>query len=1099
MSLNLSARLAPQFTRNVRHRGEEYYWHDQVRIERASESELHARVRGSQTYDVELNFRDGTLSVWCDCPYFADNGVPCKHLWAAILAAEAEGGLSVAASAPQLVLSDDSELPFHDDDLKTPKARWRDWAARSRVPVTTGQRVQKPPSWQQQFSEIVARGSRPAATDSTWPAKREVLYIVDVATCLSGGGLCLTLESRDRKKDGSWTRHKPLAMKRSQIQHLPVSEDQQVLSMLAGTQTYAYGYLDPYDRLPELSMLPPALSATLMPLMIRTGRCYLRPQNEPEALLPLAWDDGEAWSFGLELGKAEDGQCALTGFFQHGEERMKLTAPLLVAPGLLLTRDRVARCAREASFEWISALRKKRSIVAPESEKDQFLATLLCSRNLPPLTVPEEMRYEELASIPAPRLKISRAPTRLGPGRLQAELSFAYDERIVSEFDPTRGFFDAASRRFLRRDFDAEAAAHTLLDQLGVKRGQASYWAPEPARGFATSKLPRVVRSLVEAGWHIDAEGKIFRRPGSYRLEVSSGVDWFELHGEVDYGNTRARLPELLAALRRGNNMVQLDDGTYGMLPEEWLRRIGPLAGMGSPENGHIHFSRSQAGLLDALLATQPQALWDQTFARVRAELQQFSAVETTRQPEGFVGRLRDYQCEGLAWLLFLQRFSFGGCLADDMGVGKTAQVLALLELRRELRSTGQAVAPSLIVVPKSLVFNWKEEAERFTPRLRVLDHTGMGRDGKDFAACDVILTTYGTLRRDILSLKDLEFDYVILDEAQAIKNADTESSKAVRLLRGRYRLGLSGTPVENHLGELWSLFEFLNPGMLGAASVFKVAGSTWRNPTEDTRRLLAQALRPFILRRTKQQVAQELPLKSEQTIYCEMETAQRKLYDELRQHYRESLLKRIETDGLTKSKIQVLEALLRLRQAACHPALLDPKRIGDPSAKLEALLAQLREVLDEGHKALVFSQFTSLLKIVRERLNESGIVYEYLDGATRDRQARVERFQTDASCRIFLISLKAGGVGLNLTAAEYVFILDPWWNPAVEAQAVDRTHRIGQQHPVFAYRLIARDTVEEKILELQNSKRDLAAEIIGAESSVIRNLKPEDLALLLS
>jgi len=1099
MSLNLSARLAPQFTRNVRHRGQEYYWREQVRIERASGTELHARVRGSQTYDVELNFRDGILSVWCDCPFFVENGVPCKHLWATILAAEAQGGLSVATSAPQLVLSDDFELPIDDADLKTLEARWRDSVARSRVPVTTRQRVPKSPSWQQQFSEIVAPGSRLATPESTWPAKREVLYIVDTATSLSGGGLCLTLESRDRKKDGSWTRPKPLAMRRSQIQRLPVTEDQQVLSMLAGTQTYAYGYLDPYERLPELSMLPPALSAILMPLMVRTGRCYLRPQNEPEALLPLAWDDGEAWSFGLELGKAEDGQCALTGFFHRGEERMKLTAPVLVAPGLLLTRDRVARCAQEASFEWISALRKKCSIVAPESEKDQFLNALLCSRNLPPLTVPEEMRYEELASIPAPRLKISQAPTRLGPGRLRAELSFAYDDRIVSEFDPSRGVFDAASRRFLRRDFDAEAAANALLDQLGVKRGQGSYWEPEPARGFAASKLPRVVRSLVEAGWHIDAEGKIFRRPGSYRLEVSSGVDWFELHGEVDYGNTKARLPELLAALRRGNNMVQLDDGTYGMLPEEWLRRIGPLAGMGSPENGHIHFTRSQAGLLDALLATQPDAQWDQTFARVRAELQQFRGVETTAQPEGFVGRLRDYQCEGLAWILFLQRFSFGGCLADDMGVGKTAQVLALLEMRRELRCSGQPVAPSLIVVPKSLVFNWKEEAERFTPQLRVLDHTGMARDGNDFGACDVILTTYGTLRRDILSLKDLKFDYVILDEAQAVKNADTESSKAARLLRGRYRLGLSGTPVENHLGELWSLFEFLNPGMLGAASAFKVAGSTWRNPTEDTRRLLAQALRPFILRRTKQQVAQELPPKSEQTIYCEMETAQRKLYDELRQHYRESLLKRIETDGLTKSKIQVLEALLRLRQAACHPALLDPKHIGDPSAKLEALLAQLREVLDEGHKALVFSQFTSLLKIVRERLSESGIVYEYLDGATRDRQARVERFQTDPSCRIFLISLKAGGVGLNLTAAEYVFILDPWWNPAVEAQAVDRTHRIGQQRPVFAYRLIARDTVEEKILELQNSKRALAAEIIGAESSVIRNLKPEDLALLLS
>jgi superfamily II DNA or RNA helicase len=1098
VSLNLSTQLAAQFTRSVQRRGEEYYCRDRVRIERASETELQARVHGSQTYDVELKFKDGTISVWCDCPYFADNGVPCKHLWATILAGEAQGALPVAASAPQLLLNDDSELPFQHASLKTQKPGWQESLAHSRVPVTIRQRVRKPPSWQQQFREILTPSSRPDAPEFTWPTKREVLYIVDVATSLSRGGLCLALESRDRKKDGNWTRSKPLAMKRSQIQSLPVIEDQQVLSMLAGAQTYAYGY-DPYERLPEWSILPPALSAMLMPLMVRTGRCYLRPKNEPEALLPLAWDDGEAWSFGLELGKAEGGQCALTGFFHRGEERMNVTVPVLVAPGLLLTGDRVARCAQEASFEWISALRKKYSIVAPESERDQFLAALLCSRNLPPLTVPEEMRYEELASNPAPRLKISQAPTRVGPGRLQAELSFAYDDRIMAEFDPSRGVFDAAGRRFLRRDFDAEAAADALLDQLGVKRGPASYWEPEPARVFAASKLPGVVRSLVEAGWHIDAEGKIFRRPGSYRLEVSSGVDWFELHGEVDYGNTKARLPELLAALRRGNNMVQLDDGTYGMLPEEWLRRIGPLAGMGSPENGHIHFARSQAGLLDALLATQPEAQWDQTFARVRAELHQFSVVETTPQPEGFVGRLRDYQCEGLSWMLFLQRCSFGGCLADDMGVGKTAQVLALLEMRRELRCTGQPIAPSLIVVPKSLVFNWKQEAERFTPQLRVLDHTGMARNGNDFAGCDVVLTTYGTLRRDILSLKDLEFDYVILDEAQAVKNADTESSKAVRLLRGRYRLGLSGTPVENHLGELWSLFEFLNPGMLGAASIFKIAGSSWRNPTEDTRHLLAQALRPFILRRTKQQVAQELPPKSEQTIYCEMEAAQRKLYDELRQHYRELLLKRIETDGMAKSKIQVLEALLRLRQAACHPALLDPKRIGEPSAKLEALLAQLREVLDEGHKALVFSQFTSLLKIVRERLNESGIVYEYLDGATRDRQDRVERFQTDPSCRIFLISLKAGGVGLNLTAAEYVFILDPWWNPAVEAQAVDRAHRIGQQHPIFAYRLIARDTVEEKILELQNSKRDLAAEIIGAESGVIRNLKPEDLALLLS
>jgi SNF2 family DNA or RNA helicase len=286
---------------------------------------------------------------------------------------------------------------------------------------------------------------------------------------------------------------------------------------------------------------------------------------------------------------------------------------------------------------------------------------------------------------------------------------------------------------------------------------------------------------------------------------------------------------------------------------------------------------------------------------------------------------------------------------------------------------------------------------------------------------------------------------------------------------------------------------------MLGSVSAFKVAGSITRNPSEEVRQLLARALRPFILRRTKEQVARELPSKTEQTVYCEMEAAQQKLYNELLEHYRTNLLKRIETEGMAKSKIQILEALLRLRQAACHPGLLDRAKAADTSAKLDVLLAQLREVLAEGHKALVFSQFTSLLAIVRNRLDADRIIYEYLDGATRDRQTRVDRFQSDPDCRLFLISLKAGGLGLNLTAADYVFLLDPWWNPAVEAQAVDRAHRIGQSRQVFAYRLITKNTVEEKVLQLQETKRDLASAIISADNRSIRNLRREDLEILLS
>src|SRR6185369_598017 len=340
---------------------------------------------------------------------------------------------------------------------------------------------------------------------------------------------------------------------------------------------------------------------------------------------------------------------------------------------------------------------------------------------------------------------------------------------------------------------------------------------------------------------------------------------------------------------------------------------------------------------------------------------------------------------------------------------GKTVQVLALLESqrsdcedsktlaanpsRKKARNAEKngAYAPSLVVVPKSLVFNWIQEAARFTPKLRVLDHTGLARlrTCDHFDEYDVIITTYGTLRRDAVQFKDVQFGYVILDEAQAIKNANTESAKAARLLRGNHRLAMSGTPIENHLGELWSLFEFLNPGLLGASSSFKLNTPAARNPDEQTRALLSKALRPFILRRTKQQVAKDLPPKSEQTIYCELESVQRKLYDELREHYRRSLLGLIDREGIKRSKIQILEALLRLRQAACHPGLIDKSRLLEPSAKLDLLLPQVGEVIDEGHKALVFSQFTSFLAIVRERLDREGITYEYLDGKTRDRQAR--------------------------------------------------------------------------------------------------------------
>ena len=710
-----------------------------------------------------------------------------------------------------------------------------------------------------------------------------------------------------------------------------------------------------------------------------------------------------------------------------------------------------------------------------------------------------ELRYEVVEGTPRPRVRVGR-PDRPNPYALRQDLratvQFDYGGAIV-EGMPGASAYDAANRRLVRRDRVAEQAAIDRLHQLGF-RYTWSHFESRQLLGISPDQFPRVVHTLVSEGWRVEAEGRPFRSAVGMRLEVSSGIDWFDLHGEVDFGDGRsAPFPQLLAAVARGEDVVVLDDGSVGLLPEEWLRRYATIAGFGTADGNAIRFGRSQAALLDALLAAQPAITYDETFARLRSELHTFNGIQAVDPPASFQGTLREYQRDALGWFDFLRRFRFGGCLADDMGLGKTVMVLALLESRRQANPKGQRAA-SIVVVPRSLVFNWRDEAARFAPKLKVVDYTGTLRDPSAIQRADLVLTTYGTLRRDAAALHAIEFDYAILDEAQAIKNATTASAKAARLLRARHRLALSGTPIENHLGELWSLFEFLNPGLLGSAKAFQRA-SSGRTRGDENLEWLSRAVRPFILRRTKEQVAPELPRRTEQTLQCELEGAQRRHYDELRAHYRETLLARIARDGVNRSKMQILEALLRLRQAACHSGLIDRARAHESSAKFDVLIPRLLEVIAEGHKALVFSQFTSLLALLRPRLAALGVTYEYLDGRTRDRAARVDRFQSDPACPLFLISLKAGGLGLNLTAAEYVFLLDPWWNPAVEAQAIDRAHRIGQSRHVFAYRLLARDTVEEKVAELQQTKRDLADAILSADGGLVRSLKAEDLEMLLS
>jgi superfamily II DNA or RNA helicase len=1064
--MSLTQMTAHLFEQNVRARGQNIYATRRVHVTGAGHDHMYGEVMGGDLYDFSISKVELGLEVWCDCIAFADYG-PCKHLWAAILEADRRGALS----AVKQVLYLQKENDFQSGGIATFQ--------------TPRQPAPPPmPAWQEYLGDVERALKASSAQRKNRPRPAEILYCIDVSASGSKGQIALELFSRTRKKDGQLTVPKEFHISADQAALLPDPIDVEAISALFGGQDlYSYSSYSIATR----KTLNRPLAQKLLPLIASAGRLCSRDHSAGH-LDPAAWDAGEPWVPWLELRQDDRDQWTIAGFLRRGAERMELDEPRFLLPdGLMLARGAVS-LFEPGSFGWVTQLREVKRIPFPDRERDAVLARLLQLPALPPMEIDEALRFEERKE--APRLGLRIRQERAEAARYVAQFMLDYGAGWMDGMSEGRGVWRAQERVFLARDKEAEDAARDKLSDLGLRTDpyRPDFWLVN------TRSLPRVARELIGAGWHVEAEGKLFRAPGATRVSVKSGIDWFELHGEVQYGDTTASLPALLAAVRRGDSMVVLGDGTFGLLPEEWLQRFAPLAGMGEKNEDHLKFRQNQAVLLDALLAAQPDVDVDETFGRIRDRVRTFHGVDAGEQPEGFVGQLRQYQLEGLGWMQFLREFGFGGCLADDMGVGKTAQVLATLEARR-----AEGKGPSLVVVPKSVMFNWREESTRFTPRLRVLEYHGTARDANQIARHDLILTTYGTMLRDAPTLAKIVFDYVVLDEAQAVKNASTASAKAVRLLRGAHRLALSGTPVENHLGELWSLFEFLNPGMLGEARLLQMSGSIARNPSPEARQLLAQALRPFILRRTKQQVARELPAKTEQTIFCELEGPQRKHYEELRRHYRTSLLERTGTEGVGRWKIQVLEALLRLRQAACHPGLIDSKRVDEPSAKLDVLMEQLAEILDEGHKALVFSQFTSLLSIVRRRLDQGGIRYEYLDGATTNRQAHVETFQNDPDCGLFLISLKAGGLGLNLTAAEYVFLLDPWWNPAVEAQAVDRAHRIGQTRPVFAYRLIARDTVEEKVLQLQKTKRDLADAILSEDNSLIRDLKREDLELLLS
>ena len=1063
--------------RGLRHQRE-----DRVEIQEIEDQSARARVRGrEESFDTTVDWSrtedSGIVLCRCTCSTFQSSG-SCSHLWAFLLQLE-DRGAPGPTTAENLELADLDAAP--EEEEETPSSPWRDHLSELR----------------RELSRSLKRH------ESRIPAEAlEIYYFVNLEECFSRGGLVIELFQRERRRSGEMGLVKPLPIREERLASLPDPLDRRLVELLVDLpETAPLSSPDQRvwssgERNTRRALVPPALYESLIPEVAATGRLgwWKGSEKRPSLDRWLRWDGDEAWNLIVTSEALEGGDLRFTGKLVRNGKRRDLSEPLLLlSSGLILFPETIGlmESGSGAEFPWISLLRRNDELVVPVEERSEALEELWQLPLLPALEGESLSLARERVSV-EPRLVLRSRPDRRG--WLEGEVDFEYDGLRLRVNDPRDEIPDPKGRRLIVRDREAEAEHVRFLRNLEASRG------PRPEEILISERdLPTVAQTLLAEGWRIEAQGSRVKPAGDFKLNVSSGIDWLDLEGTIRFGDQSVGLHELLEATRDQNPLIQLGDGSTGLLPEEWLERFGSLSRLAEEGEGdHIRFLPSQALLLDAWLAGRPGVDLDRHFVELRKKLREAGEPREAEPPAGFEGTLRAYQRRGLGWLLYLQELGLGGCLADDMGLGKTIQVLALLQ-RRKREDSPEGSPTTLVVAPRSLVYNWLDEAERFTPELVTLDYTGTRREEirDDFDSSDLVVTTYGVLRRDIAELRRYPFDYAILDEAQAIKNPDSQTAKASRLLQADHRLALTGTPVENHLGELWSIFEFLNPGMLGELP--ETLSTDPEYGESDEVMLLSRALSPFILRRTKEQVLEDLPPKTEQTLLCSLGPEQRKFYEDLRQHYRSRLTARIDSVGLARSKLQVLEALLRLRQAACHPGLIDPERKHDESTKLDTLLEQITEVLDEGHKALVFSQFTSFLALLRKRLDALSVPYEYLDGSTRDRGTRVERFQTDPELPLFLISLKAGGLGLNLTAADYVFLLDPWWNPAVEAQAIDRAHRIGQDQPVFAYRLIAKDTVEEKILSLQEDKRELAEAILGGDDGrLLRQLTPEDLEVLL-
>lgn len=685
------------------------------------------------------------------------------------------------------------------------------------------------------------------------------------------------------------------------------------------------------------------------------------------------------------------------------------------------------------------------------------------------------------------------------------KFGYAQGKKVNVHFNSSNMSFER-----LKREKEWEEDKRKLLEDLGFKHVSGSFFKIDDSDSMAIEMLCNC-RQVLEQN-HItikvdkEFENIILQKPSIEVFdEKYEGVDWFELKIKVRFGEYLVPYHKLRQNIINRDPYLKLPDGKTGIIPEEWFTQLSDLVKISQDKNS-IKVQKSQFKYFVGK---------EQFFGlknKVHNKLIPFKSIKPSSY---FKGVLRPYQEEGLSWMYYLYNNGFGGCLADDMGLGKTIQTIALLaslngtenqqQQTINLFETKATSYTHLLVVPSSLVFNWIEEFKKFAPIFRIINHTGPNRhkNNQYFKQYDLVITTYGTVRNDEELFIDFNFDYLILDESQIIKNPNSFTNKVLRKLKSTHRLTLTGTPVENSLVDLWSQMSFLNPNLLGSKSSFKQEYISISKEEEDKKLTkLKEIVSPFILRRTKNQVAKDLPEKQEMIIYCQMAESQNAEYEKRKSAYKNYLLKiDKKSEKEPGFKMHVLKGLMELRQFANHPSLLKDSEAKD-SGKTQEVLRLINEIVSGGHKVLIFSSFVKYLKLLHHKIQIQFPQQKmaYLDGSTTalERQKQVNLFQNQNHIQIFLLSLKAGGVGLNLTAADYVFILDPWWNPKAEKQAIDRAHRIGRKNKVIAYKFITKDSIEEKILKLQQTKEQISSKVIENEEHLLKKINLDALKKLL-